>query len=737
MLQGTGSLETISATTLKVPETRMADAMAVQAFSKALVENDQARSYKRARVNGLVDGRPPYKASKLREAGMSTLCNVNWQRANKYLEAGAGTFYDLFSEAPSYFTVLTAYGTPEQRQIWSDIISGEADRILRQSKVWDYEMQVSIDNMVLHGCGPLLFEDAFKCLPKAFLTGDLKVPEFTKSETEYWDACMIQAVYYPPELYNFIKDERAAAAVGWDVEFTKKVIANAMDIRTESAAEQEWEFYQAELKNNAYNYYNQSLICRLAHVFWKEFDGRITHAIVERDSASGMECRFLYLNIGRYAEFSNAIHPVYFDHGHGGYHHSVTGLGVKMYGAMEFENRLICNLADKAMAPKMLFKPGSTEASQRISLARFADYAVLPKGAESVQAPVQGLVGDALEMYELVKDVNSDVLGTYKQGTPQQSGNPPTKFQKMYEATMQAALSKTQLNRYYRQMDTLYQEIYRRLSNLNSTCEMAQEFQERCLKSGVPREAIGRTEALQATRVAGQGSGFMRKVAIDSLFPVAGALPEDGRNNLVRDKIAAEAGQHAVSRYFPQVRQPMASDQDVMAQTEILKMQSGMATKVASTQDPVTFAAAFTAAAMQAVASLQKGGDPHNVLRFLSLDGPAIAAHLQRFTNDPTRKGVHDALKQKLTLIAKATTTLKGMLAKATQNKKNQQGKQQQTMTDAQLKAAKLKADIQLKAQKQNATLAQRAQKQRFDFALADAQAAHDMTLDRISAFQE
>lgn len=730
--------QTLDRATLEAPVCRMSDAFNVQSFARQLINNDDQRSYKRARVNGLIDGRPPYRASKLKEAGRAEACNANWGRARSYMEAGAGNFYDLFSEAPTYLNVLTRHGTAEQRETWSEILTTEADRILRETDQWDYEMQVSIDNMTLHGCGPLMFENADNCLPKAFLCGDLKVAEFTKSDTFYWDSGLVQATYYPPELYAFIENEEAAKVVGWDVEFTKKVIANAIGIRNEAGILYEWEFYQAELKNNSLNYYDDSKIIRVAHVFWKEFNGRITHAIVERDSASGTETRFLYLNIGRYASFTNSIHPMYFDHGNGGYHHSVTGLGVKMYGPMEYENRLICNLCDKAFAPKMIFKPGSAEATQRIQLTRYGDYATLPKGVESIQVPVQGLMSDAIEFYEVIQGINSDTLGTYKQrSVPQTSGNPPTKFQRMLEAAQQSALSKTQINRYYKQLDKLYIEIYRRLSNLNSTCPLAKKFQEACQQQGVPPEAIVRTARVQAGRVAGQGTGFMRKVAIDSLFPVAAAMPEEGRANLIRDKIAVEAGQHAVSRYFPEKHQPMPSDQEVNALTEVSKLKTGVPSKPASSQNPVVFATVIAQAAMQSIQSIQRGGDPHEVLRFLSLAGPAIAAQLQRFANDPSRKAIHQALSQQLQQIAKATDQLKQALVKQAQQQKQQQQKQATMMNDLQLKNLKTRSDIALKNQKQQAQLVQRAQRHQFDMALDDASTAHEMSLNRLRAFEE
>lgn len=737
-----GSLASLDTDTLKAPECRMKDATMVQSFARRLIDNDSKRSYKRARLNGLIDGRPPYNIEKLKAQGRADACNVNWGRARSYMESGTGQFYDLFSEASGFVNVITAHGTPEQVETWSNQISAHVDEVIRENPILDYEMSISIDGSVLHGCGPLMFEDAYRSLPKGFLCGDLKVPEFTKSETGYWESAMVQATYYPAELFDFITNPEYATRVGWDVEYTRKVIANATGIRNASGILYEWEFYEAELKNNALSYYDESKIVRLAHVFWKEFDGRVTHAIVQRDQAEGLEIKYLYLNVGRYASFSNVIHPMYFDHGNGGYHHSVTGLGVKMFSSMEYENRLICNLGDKAFSPKMLFKPTTADATQKLQLAKFGEYGVLPRGTEAVQTPIQGVMTESLEMYGLVKELNADVLGAYRQVSQPQTGNPATKYQKMMEASLQSGMSKTQFNRYYVQLDALYAEIYRRLTNLNSICPIAKEFQKKCKEDNIPPEALQRTKRIQAARVVGQGNGFMRKQSIDAVFAVAGALPEDGRSNLIRDKIAAEAGQYAVSRYYPQKQTPMPSDQETDAQVQVAVMKVGMPSKVASSQNPVVYAGTFIQAAMSAINSLKQGGDPHEVFSFLQLCGPAIAAHLQRFSKDPTRQDVYKAFTEQYKKIAKATDELHKALQKQAQQQKEQQQKQQQVMNDQQLAQAKLKGDMQLKNAKAAAAMKQSQEKHQLkiaqtlqDMQIKDASAAADIHINRMKAF--
>jgi hypothetical protein len=751
MSESAEALASLDTQTLEPPKTRMRDAQTVQDYFRRLIDNDGQRSLKRSRVNGLVDGNPPYKQSMLVAAGRAEACNTNWGFGRSYCETGTGAFYDLFSEAPGCIKAKTNYAeddSDEKREIYSGIISEEADRILTRDKTWDYNIQLSIWDMVLHGCGPFIFEDSFQVLPKVIHCGDLKVPEFTKSDTSQWDSFGAQAFYYPPQLFEYIQNEEAATKMGWDVEYTRKVIANAMNIQRQQGAVYDWEFYQQELKNNSLAYYDDQKISWLAHVFWKEFDGRISHGIVERDSTAGTSgVKFLFLKIGRYKDFSECIHPMYFDHGNGGYHHSVTGLGVKMFAAMEYENRLFCNLADKAFAPKILFKPTTAESRQKFELAVYGDFATLPANYSVEQTGVAGLMQDGLAMHLATQQVIGSNLAAYRPGAvTAKSGNPVTKFEKQVETAFQAALSKTQFNRFYKQLDMLYTEIMRRLCNLNSTDERAKEFQKRCIERGVPAEALGRLDSVQAVRVVGQGSAVIRQQALASILEMTGgALPEDGRANLLDDIISSQAGQSAVSRYNPKKNaKKLPSDQEADATQWVAAMKVGVTPKATSTQNPVIHAAIYLQAAQGAVATLQKGGDPMQVFQFLSIIGAAVAAQVKRFANDPSRKALVKQFEAQLKQLAKMTDMLKSKLMEQQKQKNQQQAKTQTAMTDAQLKVAKLKSDVQLKNAKTAQQLKQSDEKHRLkmaqgvqDMSLADASTAHELSLNRIRAFKE
>jgi len=711
----------------KPPHTRMANADKLIDMARRLEQSDARRSWLRSRVAGIVGGNPPYQNNRLREANSANRANVNWGTARAYMESGAGAFYDLFSEAPGLVAIFTKFGRDQkERDFYSHIMSAEADRILLNDPLFDYVMQQSQWEMTLFGCGPLVFEDAFRVVPRSIHCGDLKVPERTKADVEYFEIAMVDIDWYPGELYEFIKNPEAAKAAGWNLDFTRRVIAEATDISMPDSRTFDWEFYQQELKNSSFSYYDDSKVNRCCLAFWQEFDGRITQAIVEREATTSEGADWMFRHVGRYANWHQCLHPFYADRGHGGFHHSVTGLGVKLFGPMSHENRLLCNLYDKAHAPDILFRPTTTEATQKFQLAHFSQYGVLPQGYDTVQMPVKGYVQDGLAMFRTSSELMKSNLSGYRQPAPmQQRGNPRTRFEVEQDVGMASGMQKTATNRYYKQLDQFYAEVVRRLCNLNSPDPRAKEFQKTCEDQGVPMEALGRLMAVRAVRVVGEGSPMLRKNAIQSIAPIAGSLPENGRANWLSDYVAAYCGNHAVNRYIPHAEDAAKPDQqDAMAWLQVSAMKNGLPPIMTDEQNHLKFAGVFLKAAVQAFQSLQQGANPATVVPFVDIAAPSAMAHLKKIAGDPLRKEAVEAVSQQLQQLMTMLDQIKKKMQEQAQKQQEQQQKTQAAQSDAQLKAQKLKGDLTLKAQKQQATLQMQKQKHDQQLAIADATSA-------------
>lgn len=743
----------------KPPETRLKDAGEARSVVEGYIKSDQQhRSWKRSRTQGLIDGNPPYNSGEQSKAGRGKDCNVNWGIARSYLEAALSAFYDIFSEASTYATCKTYHyaESSDQADDWSGIVTEEFHCLQTEEDSFDYDMQLSQHEMVLYGIGPLMFYDEFDYRAYAIRCGNLLVPEHSKSNTHRWESAVILQECLPHELYGYIRNPESAASVGWNVEHTRKSIMNAHPLTEQGGVHGSWEWHQQALKNGSFYYSSQSKVISLAHVFFKEFptgddvEGKISHKIILRNFMEDSKEEFLFEKIGRYDNWNQCVHPMYYDHGGGGEHYSVTGMGVKLYAAMEFQNRLLCKMANDVFVPALLFKPTTAANKQKMAIAHFGSYSIMPAEFELQQSRVAGFMQDGIGFNREISGVVASNMSAYRQNLQQKDGNPITKAENDWRASEQSKLGRTQLNRNYDQMDYLYAEKYRRAINSDLTKShpggiKALEFQKRCIDRGVPREALNKMK-VKASRIIGQGSVYERQQSLEFLLGLISMLPETGRDSLIRQVIASRAGQSSVESFYPKsVQSKRPTDHHAFAMLQVSSMKDGVPPIITPTQNPVIFAQTFLQAGAQALESVQQGGDPVRVLAFLELVGPAIAAHLQRIAQDPTRKEIFKLLSDQWKELAKATDELKALVEQQAQE---QQAQEQEMMAAQQqagairggqdpktmIEAAKVESKIGLDRIKTQSALQLKSQKAMQGMAIADMQSAAKLRREAATA---
>jgi hypothetical protein len=733
------------------PETRIATARQARSIYERLWRSDlNYRAPKRAKLNGLSDGNPPYLQRDLDNAGMSHRCNINFRVTKSYRSNGVGAFYDLFNEAPTYATVQLKKGTPEQLAQWSRVVTLNFDWLCRYERRFDYDMQRSQDEMVWHGSGPLVYQDIFDWRPTAILNSQLLVPDMTLSETSLWDdEAIVLTEYRADQLWRYIRDEKAATTLGWNVERAKQAVINASPESTKGGMFNHWEWHQQQLKNGSIDYAGSSNTISVAHVLCREFaktgeaEGKITHVMVVRDSqdTKSGEDEFLFQKTGRFDNWSQCIHPMYYDRGSGGFHHAVTGMGTEMCSVMELQNRMYCNQADRAMLPKLMIKPTTSTAADGMSLVQNGDHLILSEGMDVIQTPLAGLTEEEMMFNRELSNLVSSNLSQYRSSQPEPiKGNPETATGRRLDASQQAALQKTQMNRYYGQMDALYSEMYRRAVNATSKSapggERAMEFIERCKNSGVPLSAMKEVEWVKASRVVGQGSEFLRKEVLNQLWITVGpGLPENGRSNLVDDMIATGTGPTGVERYNPKKdAQTLPDDQYAWAISQVADMKIGVPAVVTASQNPAVFVTTFLKAAEDAAGSVEQGGNPQEVASFLDLCGQAIAQHLKRLSTDPSRAGLVKMLTLKFKELGQVLDQLKQLLQKQAeeQQQKQEQMQQQQgqQQSDFALAKARLEGELALKSRKTEFGIQEKSVKTRQGMALKDATTAQQIRLN-------
>jgi hypothetical protein len=541
---------------------------------------------------------------------------------------------------------------------------------------------------------------------------DLLVPDGTKSNVSDWKVACVRTRMGVDDLFEKIQDEEAAKASGWDVDYVRQRIRAAMPEPYRSGVQYDWEFFQKQLRSNDITFSARSEVVLMCHVFYKEFDGQISHVIIdERDSES-----FMYRKLRRFSRWEQVIHPMYYDRGDGE-HHGVKGLGIKMLQAMELKNRLRCSMVDSAFArTQILFRPLNANALSKTSVVQQGPYAILPPDYEVIQQNIAGVLDAPMAVNADLENVLQGNLSQYRQSL-NKTGNPRTATEMQIISSQQSAIGKTQLSRYYNQLDSFFEERYNRASdpNLNPITKSdkdAIEFQRRCKERGVPIQAMMDIDYVEATRTVGQGSQFAKQQLLGTLLQLSGSLPEGGKINLLKDYIAAQVGQQMVDRYLPsQLQSSRTQDQAALAVLEHASLHQGNMPIVTDTQNQIIHIETHLGAANEAASSLQGGGNPEEIMLFMQGIGQHVQQHIQRLATDPSRKQQVDAYVQQLGMLGETIKQLGQML----QEQQQAMAQQQQAMAIQQgsdPRTAVMNAEVQAKIARQNAETMANIQRQ-------------------------
>jgi hypothetical protein len=736
----------------RVPETRFKDAAEVSNLISILKTANDKRCRIDAKVEGLVSGNPPYKQADLKNAGQAWRANANMREAEAFLASATGAFYDILVEAPTLAAVEIGVGTPEDQSRLSRIVTEEFDRVNKEDDMLDFMFQLSQHEMVLYGLGPVMWENEYDFHARAIPKGKFMVPDGTASNPNDWEVAAVLVDYMPHQLYAYIKNEKAATEAGWKVQAVKDTIVNAAPKTESQESGPDWAFLQQQIRNNDIAYSARSKVIQVAHVYYREFakdgdTGKISHCIVLAASANeAQQTGFLFQKLNRYDNWQQVTVPFYYDVGDGS-HHSVKGIGVKFYSALELKNRLSNTIVDVSFErSKMPVRVENQESAQSFQIVSSGPFTLYPPGTEPIPLPVGGMLDAPMAVARELLATTTSNLSQYRQNLQRDKGNPITAAEVQVRAEQQSLLGKTQLNRYYAQLDAFWEERYRRLTSpkltaINPGGKEAAEFLRRCEERGVPAEVLRKTKSVKATRVAGHGSPYLRQMALTNILQmVGGMIGSDGRMALIEDIIGSQAGQVMVSRYMPASdKQKVATQDSWEASVEHASMRVGNPVPVVGSQNHVIHFESHMGAGVQSLQSLQQGANPDEVLGFVDQVGPHMAAHLTELAADPTRQREHKLLEEQFKEFSSVADELRKDVEATAEDRKKQAAAQAQakaiaggTDPETQIKAAQAASDAKLKEMETQHNLKLKEMKTRQDLALKDAKTANEIRRDRV-----
>ena len=376
----------------KPVETRLKDVKAAVGIFATLLRADEKSAVNRSRIDSMFDGVAPYSQSQLAASGQGLKTNLNFGEAQRLLDISLSAYVDLYTSLEKLVEVKATTGERSEVGPKEDIVAEELTNLFRRWPEFHSSYLRLCTQFIKHGVGIAYFDSPEDWKFRVGGFADILIPRQSTASENGIDIAVGRRQYQLHELYHFIKNEKAAKAVGWNVEEVKRVMMENVKTSGRSYTSgnnySDYESLQAEIKNNDLYTGIQNPTVDVLHYWVREIDGSVSHYI----SAESSPKDFLYKKVSRYETPEQAY--IFFTYGVGsnGTYHSIRGLGQRVFSHVQTSNRLRCQQIDGAMlASSVMIQPENQRSLDELSFTFYGAYAVMSPNVKIVEKAIPNL----------------------------------------------------------------------------------------------------------------------------------------------------------------------------------------------------------------------------------------------------------------------------------------------------------------------------------------------------------
>lgn len=771
-------LQTVSAAG-EPPEKRLPTCAAATELVDNLIQASQPRNGRKASIQGLRDGNPPFNFAKMKDAGLKNLTNIPTMEADGLVCQAVAPYYDLFNATNTPIWPSVNFGEPEEQDDINEVIAQELHTLIKRWGGWHNQWWPMLNEFIWGGRGFFIFPDSEDWRFKWVEESNVMIPDDTTVDMEDWELVVVLQRLPVHKLWD--KVNRGAG--GWKKDQVINAIRNAIPDQPNGRDPVD---VQRQFNEKSFLWENARVCCvHLANVFCREFSGKWSWLIVLKPDVGGTTnpvtpqthgksqdklvpvTDFLYEGRDQYSEVRQFINPWLYEVTHRNTN-ELTGMGKKVAPLLGVNDRLFCVTTDGVFLRAGLTVQSQTaEASTKMGIVQLGRMNVLPPGLAIQPGSVLSDISAAVQHSEIIRGIVSANTGIYKPQVEKSDGNPPTAREYMGRQFAATRLTNSAVERFYDQADHFYRQLLLRVFRCSSKSgerhREAIEFRKRCLARGVPEDAFElkdgefeHIECVEACRVPGNGNPQVREDKLDKMANVSMKFPEDGQEKFWQDYVATNTNYGKVRRWMGSVvRKQKSTVDESFAVLENAVIKIGGPVVRAPGQNDVIHAQTHLGFGATAAQALGKGADIQDVYRTIDGVGRHVAEHIAALKQDPSRKQVVKALEEQWKQLATIHDQIgERIQQQAAQQQADQQANQQadamqqgmdgktrlqamQTQHKMMLQEAKTRQSLKEKQQKHQQSMQINAEKHTQELAIADATAAAEIQRNRLKAFQQ
>jgi hypothetical protein len=528
-----------------------------------------------------------------------------------------------------------------------------------------------------------------------------------------------------------VADAKTAAASGWKKEAVMDAIR--LLIPTDNV-ERTPEDVQNGIRDGDIGYLNRTEQIELWHLFVHEYEPKngkvISHYIV---AANQPTTDYLYCKRYKYASWESLLCLAPFDIGGDGTVYSVRGIGTRIFAFHQIFDRLMSKAIDAlSLNMGLLVKGRSSTDTTKVNLLKRGLLSILPDNMEVIPSNLSGFAQDVWPVIRQLATVNESNTALFRNGIGEfRQPNSATEAQIL--STEGSGLSQAQLQH---EIDALTAQYRRQIELLarQETVDGQQgysaclEFKTRCMKAGVPEEALRHIQYDDIEFAAGHGGGSLAQRIQNAMQILSVLGPSQGpaeQYAMQRELVTSIMGERYADDFVtPLDDRTLPTSDDSIAVLENSSMRSGGAAIVSPGQSHVRHVPLHLAAGTQVLGQIQNGDiDLQAGAIALNAIGAHTAEHIQFMKDDPLLQDEVKRASEQLNQLAKFTDQVTQQLAeqqRAAEMEAMNGTPEQQMSEDAQLEALRIEQDTKLKAAKLQADIQLKAQKAAADSARKD-----------------
>jgi len=506
----------------------------VYTLIEAMRVADQPRAFNRALIDDLFNGLPPFSESQAKDNLLQT--NVNFLEGPNIAHSARRQLHNAFLKPGNYFSVSVDYGPPHLKMGWGNTITKYLNKPLKMSMPYMETLRATFAQLVLHGIGPVFWEDQTKWCPYARGVEDVLVPSGTLVTMENLDHLAVFRRYTAAELYR--KTHGKYVDPGWNVKLAERVVATLSKEYAQTTNWNDWRFPEKlaqDIKENA-GYYGSDAVptvnCWDFYYLNDEGDEWQRKVIIDSQNPAntdglstlyGANKDFLYQSKKAYApSLDRFMHVQFADSSSVAPFrwYSVRSIGYLLYAVCHLQNRLRCRFTDSVFESLLwYFTNVADEDREKLLQIQLHHMGIIPQGVSFVPAneryqPNEALVQMGMSQNRQLMSENS---AAFVQEVNDGSRKELTATETMARVQNANAMVGAMLNLAYIYQTAQYREIARRFCvSDDPDCKA---FRDKVMKEGVPKEALDIERwNVEPERVLGTGNKALEIAQADRLM---------------------------------------------------------------------------------------------------------------------------------------------------------------------------------------------------------------------------